>query len=111
MRGNTMKSRSITIVKSLGVLGILYLTSGTMQAAFHEGFSNCGNSIGTVMTVVNDELFTIKTCGGTRTYTEFSYCYDVYEGDKVVFNWDPENCEFVSFKVLRNGVQCGVWCP
>jgi hypothetical protein len=106
-----MKKRRISIVRSLGVLGILYLTSGNMHAAIHEGSSDCDNNIGTVLTVVNDELFTIKTCGGTRTYTEFSYCYEVEEGDTVVFDWDPQNCEFVGFTVLHNGVQCGVWCP
>jgi hypothetical protein len=106
-----MKKIRIAIVRSLGVLGILYLTSGNMHAAIHEGSSDCDNNIGTVLTVVNDELFTIKTCGGTRTYTEFSYCYEMEEGDTVVFDWDPQNCEFVGFTVLHNGVQCGVWCP
>jgi hypothetical protein len=106
-----MKKIRIAIVRSLGVLGILYLTSGNMHAAIHEGSSDCDNNIGTVLTVDNDELFTIKTCGGTRTYTEFSYCYEVEEGDTVVFDWDPQNCEFVGFTVLHNGVQCGVWCP
>ena len=96
---------------SLGILGILYLTSGNMHAAFHEESSSCGNGMGTVLTVINHELFTIKKCNDTRTYTEFSYCYEVEEGDKVVFDGNPQDCEFVGFTVLNNGVQCGVWCP
>jgi hypothetical protein len=82
---------------SLGILGILYLTSGNMHAAFHEESSSCGNGMGTVLTVINHELFTIKKCNDTRTYTEFSYCYGVKEGVKVVFEWNPQNYKFVSF--------------
>jgi hypothetical protein len=60
---------------------------------------------------MNDDLFTIKTCIDTRTYTEFTYCYGVEEGDKVVFDGSPQDCEFVGFTVLINRTQCAVWCP
>lgn len=82
-----------------------------MRAALHEGPSDCDNGMGTVLTVVNNKLFTIETCNDTRTYTEFTYCHGVKEGDKVIFDGRLQDCEFVSFTVLNNGAQCAVWCP
>jgi hypothetical protein len=106
-----MKKRRILIVRSIAVLIILYLTPGNIHATLYAQSPNCNNKMGKVLTVINDELFTIVNCSDVGVFSEFSYCYGVKEGDEVVFHWNPQNCELVSFTVLRNGVQCGVWCP
>ena len=106
-----MKKRKIYIVSSIIVLSVLYVTPGRIQATLYAQSSNCNSNIGTVLTVTNDELFTIANCNDVRVFSEFSYCYGVKKGDEVVFHWNPQSCDFVSFTVLRNGVQCGVWCP
>jgi hypothetical protein len=110
-----MKGLVITIsIVSLGLLlvvGLLALTPGMVNAALYAQSSSCNSSIGKVLTVTNDEIFSIVTCNEVGVFNELSYCYGVEEGDEVVFHWSPQNCELVSFTVLRNGVQCGVWCP
>ena len=106
-----MTERWILLVRSLLVVGLLSLTPGIVQAALYAQAANCNSSLGKVLTVTNHEIFSIATCNEVSVFNELSYCYGVEEGDEVVFHWSPQNCELVSFTVLRNGVQCGVWCP
>ena len=51
--------------------------------------------------VINGELFEAKT-----------YCFDMEEGDLVVFIEGSPNgvCVSAKFINLRNGNVCGVWC-
>ena len=93
------------------MLFITFITSRNVQARFHTEMNGCNIRVGMVLSVVNDELFTIKICDEVKIFEEFSYCFGVHDGDRVIFNWDPLNCKINSFSVLKKGTQCGVLCP
>jgi hypothetical protein len=90
---------------------VLLMSSGNTHASLYAEASSCNIFQGTVVDIVNDEEFTISVCEDTIKYKEFSYCYGVDIGDTVIFDWSPDNCDVLSFTVLKNGVQCGVLCP
>ena len=87
--------------------------TGSGHAAYHAAAETqtCVSHSGQVINVVNDEVFTISVCSSEKVFREFSYCYGVQKGDKVMFHSNPEQCEMTGFTVLRNDVQCGVLCP
>jgi hypothetical protein len=93
------------------ILLITFMTSGNVHASTHEEKNRCNSKMGKVLKVVNNEFFTIAICDEVKTFTAFSYCWGVNEGDTVIFDWDHHGCEIVSFSVLNNGEQCGVLCP
>lgn len=88
-----------------------FLHSGSVHARLYAETKRCNSTMGTVMNVVDNESFTLKICDDVKTFEAFSYCYEVNEGDTVIFEWDHHNCEILSFSVLGNGTQCGVLCP
>ena len=102
------------ISKFLLLIFIVFLSiTGSSHAAYHAAAEAqaCLSYSGKVINVINDELFAISVCSSEKVFKEFSYCFGVQEGDKVVFHSNPENCEMSGFTVLRNDVQCGVLCP
>lgn len=94
----------------LGITLVTFLNAVSSNASLYAQ-SSSGNMLGTVLNVVNDEIFTIAVCNGEKVFKEFSYCFEVRKGDMVIFDWDPCNCTVVSFKVLNSDIQCGVFCP
>jgi hypothetical protein len=99
------------ILLGITLVTFLNLVSSKSSNASLYAQSSSGNTLGTVLNVVNDEIFTIAVCNGEKVYKEFSYCFEVRKGDMVIFDWDPCNCDVVSFKVLNSDIQCGVFCP
>ena len=93
-----------------GILLIILMTSGIAYADLYAGTSSCNVFMGKVLDIVDNEVFTIAVCEDTKVFKEFSYCYEVEKGDSVIFDGDPGNCDFVSFTVIGNGIQCGVLC-
>jgi hypothetical protein len=82
-----------------------------VDAALYAKSSQCYSNTGKVISVLDNELFTIEICDEIKVFKEFSYCYSVEEGDAVLFDGNPDKCDIVSFTVMSNGVQCGVICP
>jgi len=89
----------------------VFVTPGYLHASLYAESSHCNSNMGKVLDVVDDELFTISVCNEVKVFKELSYCYGVEEGDAVIFDGFADKCELVSFRVVRNGVQCGVLCP
>jgi hypothetical protein len=86
------------------------MTSGNIHASYHEEKNRCNSAMGMVLNVVNNEFFEISICDEVKTYTAFSFCWEVNEGDVVIFDSDYYNCKIISFSVLTSGEQCGVLC-
>lgn len=93
------------------IVMIMILIGGHPYASMYAEFSLCTSTVGKVLEVVNDEVFTISVCDTVKSYEEFSYCYNVEEGDIVVFDGNPVKCDVIGFTVTRNDVRCGVICP
>ena len=89
----------------------LVVLSGDSSATLYAQSSPCNERVGKVLGVAGNESFEIEVCEKVSVYKEFSYCYGVKEGDAVLFDGMPDDCELVGFTVIRNGVQCGVLCP
>lgn len=98
--------------KTLCALGLVLLlaVAAVNAATYYAASGQCNTFAGTVISAENNEIFTIDICGTSRTYREFSYCYGVEAGEKVIFDSDPLACETVSFTAFSNSVQCGVLC-
>ncbi len=93
-----------------GILFITLMISGAAQASLYASASTCNKFMGEILEVVDNEKFTISVCKDEKVFKEFSYCYEVEKGNTVIFDGDPDNCEFISFTVVGNGIQCGVLC-
>lgn len=93
-----------------GILFITLMISGAAQASLYANATTCNKFMGEILEVVDNEKFTISVCEDEKVFKEFSYCYEVEKGNTVIFDGDPGNCEFISFTVVGNGIQCGVLC-
>jgi len=94
----------------ISIVLTLAVTCGYVYASLYAEYAPCNSTVGKVLKVVNDELFTISVCDDVKEFKEFSYCYNVEAGDTVFFDGNPDKCEVVGFTVARNEVQCGVLC-
>ena len=92
------------------IILIVLVTCGYVYASLYAEYSSCNSTVGKVLKVVNDEIFTISVCDEVKEFREFSYCFNVQAGDTVFFDGNPDKCEIVGFTVVRNDVQCGVLC-
>ena len=65
---------------------------------------------GTVVASENNNTFVISTMRDNETFVAKTLCYDVQEGDNVLFSLSIRTCTSNRFVNLRNGQSCEVWC-
>jgi len=65
---------------------------------------------GIVSSSVKDETFIVELSGGKAVFKARTYCFNVNEGDQVVFTKNPSVCTSNTFVNKRTGKTCDVWC-
>jgi len=65
---------------------------------------------GIVIASINDEKFLIETIWGKQLFEAKTYCFNINEGDRVIFMESTAVCVSNVFIDLNTRVKCEVWC-
>ena len=65
---------------------------------------------GVVVSASDYKDFVIQTKWGNKLFEAWTYCFNVWVGDEVVFLDSTGVCVSNTFVVPRNGDECKVWC-
>lgn len=65
---------------------------------------------GVVVATAKDETFVIELAGGKAVFKARTYCFNVNEGDEVVFTKNPSVCTSNTFVDKQTRKTCDVWC-
>ena len=72
--------------------------------------TECAPDKGVVSASVHDMTFLIETSAGQKTFEAKGLCFNVKEGDRVIFHESPAACVSNTFTNPATGDTCRVLC-